>query len=491
MKATYIGIASFIVVALLITGGLGGAVSAASQPDSGSRIKLETGHTNDWDGGDYVAVNMTGGTNLAWFGVVYGTEEHPAAITLASMTLRYLGGAQVVGENGRTILNQIPIPIVTAFGQSLIGVFEFDDVGYNVPILGNYGAGNGLYDFSGPNLWSGAGSFEPVYKYVDMKRAWTLSEIQTTVNETDHSKSFDFSLFALNVTYAKVWDPTLNQYRNGALSDGVVERLEFRFHIVASEQTETASVPFYEVTINGGHVTSSKEIAPRNFTASHVECGIKYDHIIRGWDAYPNATAPRLMLENAVILAVGIPDIVQEWYNAQYVKQHVQDGSGLLEYQTENGVQTVRDQSDLPQRSTRVLTNTDIHSMDNWERVGTLSWVSNVTVDGQEKQMYYQIHAGTGFSVPTPRHDMDVKAIIVLAGYIYPMGTDVVHDPSFASDVFQLNINDGLQALILVLGIGAAIIVSLMIVTLVVIRRHNRRGNDKFDFRQPPEYKQR
>ncbi|MDD1769811.1 MAG: hypothetical protein LUO79_01875 [Methanomassiliicoccales archaeon] len=491
MKATYIGIASFMVVALLVTGGLGGAVSAASGPDSGSRIRLETGHTSDWDGGGYVAVNMTDGTNLAWFGVVYGTEEHPAPITIASMTLRYLGGAQVVDDNGRTLLNQIPIPVVTAFGQSLIGVFEFDDVGYNVPILGTYGAGNGLYDFSGPNLWSGAGSFEPVYKYVDMKRAWTLTEIQTTTDEVNHSVSFDFSLYATNVTYAKVWDPALNQYRNGILADGVVERLEFRFHIVASEQMVTTSVPFYQVTLNGGHVTGSKEIAPRNFTASHVDCGIKYDHIIQGWDAYPNATAPRLMLENAVVFAVGIPDIVQEWYNAQYVKTHVQDGAGLIEYQTDEGTQTVRDQSDLPERSTKVLTNTEIHSMDNWERVGTLSWVSNVTVDGQEKEMYYQIHVGAAGVIPTPKHDMDVKAIIILGGYVYPMGTDVVHDPSFASDVFQLNITDGLQALVFVLAIGAMVIVGCMIVALVVIRKHNRRGNDKFTYRQPPEYKQR
>jgi hypothetical protein len=461
MKAIYVGIASFITVALMINGGLIGAVSAASGPDPGSRVRLETGHTNEWGGGDCVALNMTDGINLAWFGVIYGTEDHPAPITLVSTTLRYLGGAQVVDDNGRTLLDQIPIPVITGFGQALLGIFEFDDVGYDVPILGQYGAGNGLFDFSGPNLWSGAGSSEPVYKSVDMKRAWTLSDIETTSDTREGSTSFDFSLYALNVTYSKVWDPMLMQYRDGTPEDGVVEKLEFRFHIAVSEQTMTRSVPFYEVTLNNGHVTGSKEIAPRNFTASHVDCSIKHDHVIEGWDAYPNTTARRLMLENVVALAVGIPDIVQEWYNAQFVKNHVADGSGLIEYQTNEGTQTVRDQSDLPERSTRVMSNTDIHSVDNWEHVGALSWVSNVTVDGQEEQMYYQVHAGSGLNVPMPAHDVQVKAIIVLGGYIYPMGADVVHDPSFTSDVFQMSMDSGLQALVFVLALGVAAIVSL------------------------------
>jgi hypothetical protein len=486
MKTTYIAFAALIFVALLLSGGMSGVVSAA-EPEPMSRIRLEQGHTEDWNGGDYVAVNMTDGINFAWFGVVYGTEEHPAPITIVGATLRYLGGAHVVNPDGNTILNQIPIPVVTAFGQALFAIFEFDDTGYNVPVLGNYGAGNGLFDFSGPTLWSGTGNFEPVYKYVDLKRAWTLSDIVSNEDTATQRKSYDFSLYALNVTYTKVWDADLMQYRNGTLADGVVEKLEFRFHIVASAQTVTTEVPFYKVTLNDGHVTNSEAIAPRNFTGTNVDCGIKFDHVIQGWDPYVNATAPKIMLENVMAFGMFMPKIVEEWYNAQFVENHIQNGTGAIEYATADGVQVSRQQSDLPLRS-QLLTRTSIHSMDNWEQCGTLTWVSNVTVDGEEKQMHYQIHAGDKGDFLPKSNDGQLKLLVVLGGYIYPMGANVVHDPSFFGEAFQITA-DGLKVLVVLLVVGVAVVGVGMIIVLMIIRHSNKKGEQKFDYRTPPEYR--
>ncbi|HTY47895.1 MAG TPA: hypothetical protein VMB46_09570 [Methanomassiliicoccales archaeon] len=485
MKATYIGIMALAVVAVMLTAAMGGAVSAASAPSSADRIRLETGHTNEWNGGDYVAINMTDGVNFAWFGVIYGTQEHPAPITLVSTTLRYLGGAEVVGPNGNTIANQVPIPILTAFGQSLFALLEFDDVGYNVPLLGNYGAGNGLFDFSGPNLWSGVGSSEPVYKYVDLNRSWTLSPI--TEHDSGVNKSFEFSLYALNVTYAKVWDPVAKSYRAGTPSDGVVEKIEFRFHIDATQETVTAAVPFYRVTVNDGHVVGSEQIAPRNFTANHVDCGIKYDHIIEGWDPYPGAVSPRLMLENVVAFGVFIPKAVEEWYNAQFVNQHIPNAAHI-DYVTANGSAEVADQGQLPAKSIKLLSNTQISSMDNWARVGSLTWVSNVTVDGKNESMYYQIQAG-GKDILKGENGGKVRALLILGGFIYPMGTNITHDPQFTGEAFQLNLNEGLKALFFVLIVGVVFIAACMITALFLIRRQNRRTNEKFDYRPPPGFR--
>ena len=487
MKTTYVAFAALIFVALLLSGSMSSLVSAAPGSDPMSRIRLETGHTEDWNGGDYVAVNMTDGVNFAWFGVVYGTEEHPGPITIASATLRYLGGAQVVNSEGNTILNQVPIPVVTAFGQALFAILEFDDTGYDVPILGSYGAGNGLFDFSGPTLWSGTGSSEPVYKYVDLKRAWTLSDVISTEDIANQSKSYDFSLCALNVTYAKVWDASLMQYRNGTLADGVVERLEFRFHILASAQTVTSEVPFYKVTINDGHVTHSEAIAPRNFTGTNVDCGIKFDHVIQGWDAYDNATAPKLMLENVMAFGMFIPKIVEEWYNVQFVKEHIANGTGAIEYATSEGVQVNKQQSELPVRS-QLLTRTSIHSMDNWEQCGSLTWVNNVTVDGEEKQMHYQIHAGDKSDFPAKSNDGQVKLLVILGGYIYPMGANVIHDPSFFAEAFQMNF-EGLKVLVVLLVAGVVAVGAGMIIVMMIIRHSNKKGKQKFDYRTPPEYR--
>ena len=492
MKATLIASASLTLAIVLLIGGMSGIVSAAGEPDPMDRIKLETGTTNEWNGGDYVAINMTDGINYAWFGVIYGTEDHPAPITIVSANLRYLGGAQVVNEDGRTVLNQIPIPVLTAFGQSLFALLEFDDTGYQVPILGGYGADNGLFDFSGPTLWSGEGSFEPVYKYVDLSRAWSLSDITTEVDGLNHSKSFSFSLSAKDVLYAKVWDPMLGAYRNGTEADGVVENLEFRFHIDASAEVVTKSVPFYKVTIVDGHVTASEEIAPRNFTATNVQCGIKYDHIIQGWDAYEDASSPRLMLENVVAFAMVVPEIVEEWYNAQFVQDNIEGGDGSLEYAAEGSTNVVKEQDDLPKQSVQVMSNTAISSKDNWERCGSLTWVSNVTVDGSEEQMYYQVHVGDKGNLLLGQnangHDGHLKLLVMLGGYIYPMGMDVAHDPSVFAEAFQIS-DKALQTIVAFMIIGLVVVCSAMLLALMLIRRMNRKGKEKFNYRAPPGYK--
>jgi len=492
MKATLIASASLMLVLILLTGGMTGVVSAASEPDPMDRIKLETGHTDEWNGGDYVAVNMTDGVNFAWFAVVYGTEEQPAPITIVSANLRYLGGAQVVNENGQIIVNQVPIPVLTAFGQSLFALLEFDDTGYNVPLLGNYGAGNGLFDFSGPTIWSGQGSFEPVYKYVDLKRAWNLSEIETIVDEATHTKSYTFSLSAENLLYAKVWDTGLGSYRNGTIDDGVLENLEFRFHIDASAEVVTKAVPFYKVTIANGHVTDSEEIAPRNFTATNVQCGVKYDHIIQGWDAYEGAQDPKLMLENVVAFAMVVPEIVEEWYNAQFVKDNIENGDGAVQYTSADETTIVKEQDELPRQAVQVMSNTEISSMDNWEKCGSLTWVSNVTVDGNNESMYYQIHVGDKgdflLGEKANGHDGHLKLLVILGGYIYPMGADVAHDPSLFAEALQ--IEDGvLKTIFVFLIVGVVVVCASMLLALLLIRRASKKENEKFNYRSPPGYR--
>ena len=76
MRSTYIGIASILAVALLISGSMAGIASAAPS-DPMDKIRIEQGTTSEFGGGSYVAVNMTDGTNMAWFGVVYGSEGSP------------------------------------------------------------------------------------------------------------------------------------------------------------------------------------------------------------------------------------------------------------------------------------------------------------------------------------------------------------------------------------------------------------------------------
>lgn len=488
MRKTLIAIAALSLVVILLTAGMSGVVSAAPGSDPMDRIRLDTGKTNEWNGGDYVAVNMTKDGSAAWFGVVYGTDDHPAPITLVGVTLRYLGGAQVVGPQGNVIADHIPIPVVTVFAQSLFAIFEFDDTGFNTA-FGNYGGNNGVFDYSPEGrLFEGVQQAEPVYKYVDLNRSWSRSDVTTDRDELNQTMLYEFSLFANNVPYAKVWDDQLMAYRNGTAADGSVDRIEFVFHIKASVKAMTIEVPTYRVTLNDGQITSSQAIAPRNYSGVAASADIKYDHIIQGWDPYPNATSAHIMLENVVAFGVLVPHIVEEWYNAQFVKSHIDNGSGVVTYSTGQGERAAKDSEDIEHNST-LLKQNSINFQDNWERCGRLTWVGNVTVDGQERQAFYQVHAAKKVNQFAAGEDGGrAMLVFIVGGYIYPVGQNVVHDPSFFSEALQVDHNQ-VKTLFAVLAIGTIVVCFATLIGLLMLRKGNRKGKDKFGYRAPPQYK--
>ena len=480
-----------VLVAALTFSGI--SISAdAAEPDPWDRIRLEQGTTTDYGGGSYVALNMTDGSSLAWFGVVYGNENDPAPITIVGANIRYLGGAKVVSEGGTVLLDQVPIPVVTVFGQSLFALLEFDDVGYRTDFGLDYGAGNGLFDFNSDRrlFEDPEGRFEPVYKYINLERAWTLSDIETTLDPANQSKHYDFSLYAEDVLYDKVWDPELMQYRNGTEDDGTVDRIEFAFHLTATAQQEEVQIPFYRVTVGQGMndniILSSEEIAPRNFTGVTTDTSFKYDHIIEGWDPSTDAEDPLIMLENGIVHAVFIPDVVEDWYSAQFVKDKVQDGAGVAELETSEGVVEVRGNEELPEESV-LVTRDSISFRDNWQRTGALTWVSNVSVDGQEELVVYQVHAGSRQMLPDDVPDGDVNSLVILGGYIYPVGQSVMHDPTVQVHALGVDMVPSIPVLVTVIIVIAVMICAVLVLIAAVILYVERKKRGRMQV--PPPYR--
>ena len=498
MRSTYIGIASVLAIALLITGSMAGIVSAAT-PDPMDKIRIEQGTTSEFGGGSYVAVNMTDGANAAWFGVVYGSEGSPGPITLGGLNLRYLGGAQVANKEGTVLVDAVPIPILTAFAQQMFGIVEFNDTGYKVGV-GNasqtWGANNGLFDFStNKQIFADndpTAKYEPIYKYVELKQAWKLSPVEIVNDRSNQTKHITFSLYAENVTYTKVYDPNFlfgPQWRNGTVEDGVVAKIAFTFHITASAKTVTAEVPFYSVKIDNNKVVSSEQIASRNYTGTATQTDFKYDHIVDGWDFVSSAPTERLMLENGIFYAVYIPKVVEQWYNAQFVKNNVEGGAGTMEYNDANGIQQASDPSQVPTKAT-MITPDGINFKDNWEKTGSLSWVSNVTVDGQEKLMVYQIHAGDSTVAPVKKNDANgfAKIWVVLGGYIYPAGQSIMHDPVLSLSSIQMDIGHG-AAIVVLLVVAAIVICGVCVFGIVLLRWSSRKRNQNKGGQVPPPYR--
>ena len=120
-----------------------------------------------------------------------------------------------------------------------------------------------------------------------------------------------------------------------------------------------------------------------------------------------------------------------------------------------------------------------INAGGNWSAIGKLTWVSNCTVDGNTSALAYaQVQGGIGGVVATPNGTYAGFALLI--GFSFPGGQDIEHDPSMASDAFEITpVTGGGPA---GGGLGAAVVVAiglliafLFIVAILAMR--SRKGS--------------
>ncbi len=436
-------------------------------------LALEAGSTTEWDGGDYVAINMTKGDSLAWFGVVYGNDTHDNSPTIISAHLRFLGGAEIRNEDGAIMVPATGLPVLTIYIHKLAALIEFSDDGYLDLWSGDeIGADNGLFDFenTGEGISDfGIGSVEPVHKILDLNRSWERSDIIEIRNLNNTEREWTFTLSAKNVLYDKIWDNEPPEFEDGSRagreSDGKVHDITFSFHIGTQLDEYNVSVPWYRVTYADGHVVGSEEVEPRVYEGTSLVTEFKFDHWIKDWDYQSQDNL--LMLETVTAFGTFIPNVVQDWLDVQFINATSEEAAGVAELETFTGGETdIMATDGIPEGAHRLSKDT-ITFRDNWQKVGEMSWVSNVTVDNEEKEIYFQIHAGENIDWPGENDDGYVKGIIFIGGYIYPMGHDIFHDPSYTAYALFLDINVGFD----IFGLlnGAVIVGILAIVVGVVV----------------------
>ncbi|MFQ5838778.1 MAG: hypothetical protein ACE5HJ_08380 [Thermoplasmata archaeon] len=465
----------------LLFGSVGAGLAQGEVNTIDRHVRLELGTTSEFGGGDYVALNMTQNDTLAFFGVVYGTEDDPNAIILVSAYVAYLGGAEIRDENGG-IMATVPIPVLRVYAQGLGLLIEFNDTGFP-STQGRIGAGNGVFDFaktSDSMMDFDVTATEPIYKAVGLERAWERSEVVETSTVGDGSaKEWTFSLTARNVTYDKIWDRQPGFFddgsRPGTPEDGVVEEITFVFHVGAKVDEVGVMVPFYRVTLANDTIADSEEIEPRFYEGVSLSADFKYDHIIKGWDYTAKSETSKLMLESLIIFGTFIPGPVNKWLDAQFVEGYVEDGTGVAELETFTGdTIDIESNDDIPEDAS-ILAKDTVSFRDNWRKNGDLTWVSNVTVDDEEKEMYFQIHAGTDGLRITEGNDK-FRGVVLLGGYIYPAGSDIFHDPSYSVQAILVDIRpDFNSGAIVLLGMASVATLALVGAAIHMRRRSKRR----------------
>jgi hypothetical protein len=496
---------------LLGTLGATGFVSAEEEEEDlniDDYLFLETGtrekpKDDNWDQGDYVAINMTKNGALSWFGVIYGTEEDPNGILIFCMYVRFLGAADVYESNGNFI-GRYPIPIITVFGQRLHVLFEFKDDGrFAEPIPSTYDyyeeyEDNGVFDFEkrekDPGLWAISDRHETITKAIDLNRAWTRSNVvETSDPEDTTTKSWDFSLTAENIDYGiktDKWGYVLGD------PDNKLEKLEFTFHVTAHvDEVDIPGVPWYEVTVDSGNhksVIDSKFVKTKDYVGTSVTADFKFDHLLEGWD-YSGGDG--LVLINHGFFANGIPEKVADWLGEQFMYKLM--GGGKAEYEAIDpnqddavgavvGTNATEDEDANGDGivDAKLVSKDVIRFKDNWQDIGELTWVSDADVDGEEMDIYYQVHGGQEFKGDTkPKNSkedtMHLTGFIIQGAYIYPAGQNIYHDPSLIATALLFNIGWALNILPGNL-IAGQFVLSLMAVGIigafVTLRRRRERN---------------
>lgn len=470
--------------------------------ETGTRDKKPSG--DNWDIGDYVAINMTKGGSLSWFGVIYGTEDDPNGILIFCAYIRFLGAAEVYEANGN-FLGRYPIPIVTVFGQKLFVLFEYQDDGrfYNTPFPGTWEdhseyADNGVFDFvardDNPGIWAISDQHETVTKAVNLQRAWERSQVvETSDPEDTTSKSWDFSIWSEDIEYG-----IENENGDIILDDpeNKVERLEFTFHVTAHvNEVNITGVPWYEVKVDSGNhknVIDSKYKMSKDYKGVSVAADFKFDHLIEGWDF---SGGDGIVLINHGFFANLIPEKVEEWLGEQFVKNI--KGHGNAEFKALdpnqqsvtdaiiNGTQEIDEDGDGIVDA-KVVGKDVIRFKDNWQDVGELSWVSNVEVDGEDENVIYQVHGGQPFK-DNDSEGNQLTGFIIQGAYVYPAGNNIYHDPSLNAIALLFNVVDWALNLLPGYIVGAqfliALIMAVVVVVLVVTR--NRKGKAQSHYPNP------
>ncbi len=504
-----IAVCIILIFSVILLGAIGAIAESTTEEYLDGKLIMKTGSIDKdnpppWDQkkenikeddmGDYIAFRFS---KDAWFFILYGNEEHNNGVLMATFQLRYLGGATVAAESGDTIVEQIGIPVVTVFGQKLITLIEFQDEGYQEtnmffePEGELHGAHNNLWDFQrkSDRIDDLNDSFvytEPIIKPLNLNTSWTLSELEKTEYGDSEKIDIDFTLSATDLEYGddkgKIWD---TDFVNDETEATEVAKVEFTFHIeVKVKKEKIKDIPWYKVTINANddeiHVIDSESKDPRDFSGYAVNAEYKFDHYIEGWDFKNTSKDSKLMLETFTIFGTFIPDIVNEWFDKQFVSD-IDDALGVVEYQYENAGEmtnaVISDQGELPNHA-QLIFKEHVRFRDNWRQVGNLSWVNKGDVDGVTKDIYFQIHAGQNISGRGENEDGYFHALVILGGYIYPQGDVIFHDPSFIASALVI---PGLSKISFNLLSGSGICLQLIIaviaivVSLVILVRHRDR----------------
>jgi hypothetical protein len=459
--------AKALLVVLLLAATAGTALMASPAARGATFINEqlveERGATSALGGGDHVFVRF--GTDAA-FGIVYGTTANPNNIYVVAIKARYVGVAQVVDQQGRSVVDNRAIKIYTMYAMKLDSIVEFRDLNGNS--VANYAR---VYNSSTNRFSDYLNRGDTLYKKVDLNTNWTAGPI-VRANGTGY-RSWTFDLSARNLSYAAVANYT------GSVA-GVLPLVRFTFHLNASlEQVSNVSVPQWKVTVSGGtSITNITRMADLLVNGKAVHYDLKWDQDIEGWTFVAGNTAGnarRLFLEIGAIVGNVIPAALADAWLERHVLNRMGE-SGTAQFNSTTGAGTANETTGT-YAAVRRLQTPNVDFGGNWTRIGRFVWVSNSVVDGVTRPVYGQIVAGLRFAGIGDNGNRYV-GFVLLAGLSFRGGASVMHDPTVTTDIqadLQLPGSTGPSSAVLLAVVATAVIVALLGAFAFLVSRRRKR----------------
>ncbi|MEM3395994.1 MAG: hypothetical protein QW620_00595 [Thermoplasmata archaeon] len=365
------------------------------------------------------------------FGVLFGDEHHNNSVIVYTSTTRYFGGAELYDTNGN-YLGKRGIPITTICAQRFDYLGEFQRA-------------------SSDQL------FSPIerIKGTNLNGSWEFGNLTKVIDNASRSAEISFTLSRYNLTYTHL---------NSETPAGVLEKISLTFHLHLSIENKTITdVPWYKVTVDrrdNNKIVDSEFLRYENYSSGVVNGSFKYDHLIEGWDFATNKSA--LAMGTTIVVLNYVHNKVAEWLHAEYGRMGANAGN-----------ESIANESTGP-TSPRAITRDAIAFKDNWQRIGVFRWVNNVTVDGVEKPMLFQVHAWERLAFQYANGHL--RGFGVKGAFLYPQGTTIYHDPGLSTEAAMFTIQDidakNVFRIVMIAGVLTVALVGLAAVAYVIIRKH-------------------
>lgn len=457
--------ATFAVSAMLmmIAGILAVPMTASAEAVTlDSQIDTEDGATSILGGGDHFFVKF--GTDAA-FGIVWGTEAYENSVYFVAIKARYLGLAQVYSIDGELVEDSREVKIYTMYAVKLDSILEFNDTDDD-------GLLNYTRSYDGERFTSYSYD-ETIYKKVDLETAWNASDIMET--ESEDERSWEFSLSATDLPYTMM-DPAAQE----EVGDGVLNEFVLTFHLTADlVQMDNVSLPQWRVTVANGPLgkmtfMSADRIEDTQVSGKIMKYDVKWDQAIEGWDYDPDNANPAVLIEFHSTVGNFVSPLMATWMEMRMLS--FMNAVGVMNCESATGDLEVNETTGaLPQPKELIRNRLNFGS--DWSYIGNLTWVDDVTVDGEPGLVKAQVMAGhrvvalgkIGGNLTT------FTGFVALGALVFPGGISIVHDPLFSSEALvDVSADDGPRLPVFLL-LAAAVVIVVVVVAVAAVSSSGRK----------------